>query len=87
MVDKAILNTVKFSHIIYNYPACFSYKVLYTSISANRYTDTNETFTTGRIEETSRTEKASGGRIFFEPFFLLLEPKTIFFRSYVQSQR
>jgi len=37
IVDKAILNSVKFLHIIRNCPACFSYKCLYNSVSGDRH--------------------------------------------------
>ena len=47
---KAVLNSVQFFDVIYNSPTCFSYKVLYKSISTNRHTDTNETFRTERGE-------------------------------------
>jgi hypothetical protein len=43
---KAVLNSVQFLYVIYNSPTCFSYKVLYKSISTNRHTNTNETLRT-----------------------------------------
>jgi hypothetical protein len=43
---KAVLNSVQFLDVINNRPTCFSYKVLYKSISSNSHTDTNETFRT-----------------------------------------
>ena len=53
IMDKAVLNSVQFFDVIYNSPTCFSYKVLYKSISTNRHTDTNETFRTERGEDMS----------------------------------
>ena len=53
IMDKAVLNSVQFLYVNYNSPTCFSYKVLYKSISTNRHTDTNETFRTERGEKMS----------------------------------
>ena len=53
IMDKAVLNSVQFLYVNYNSPACFSYKVLYKSISTNRHTDTNETVRTERGENMS----------------------------------
>jgi hypothetical protein len=45
---KAVLYCIQFVVIIYNSLTCFSYKVLYKSISTNRHTNTNSTFRTER---------------------------------------
>ena len=41
---KAVLNSVQCFNVIYNSPTCFSYKITYKNIRANRHTNTNETF-------------------------------------------
>ena len=43
-MDKSILNSIQFLNVIYDIPTCFSYKITYKCIRANRHTDTNETF-------------------------------------------
>ncbi len=58
---KSVLNSVQFVDVIYDRATCFSYYVLYKSISTNRHTDTNETFRTERGEENVSAEVSQRG--------------------------
>jgi hypothetical protein len=53
---KSVLNIVQFFDVIYNSRTCFSYKVLYKSISNNRHTDTNETVRAKGVKGNVRPE-------------------------------
>jgi len=66
IMNKAVLNSVYFFHVIYNSPTCFSYKVLYKSISTNRHTDTNETFNTERDENNVPAEVSQRGGCLYD---------------------
>ena len=61
IVDKAILNRIKFLYNIYNLPTICSYKVAYKRIGTNRHTDTNETFRAEGSEENIRAKVSEGG--------------------------
>jgi hypothetical protein len=43
-MDKSIMNRVQFLYVIYDISTCFSYKITYKNIRANRHTNTNEDF-------------------------------------------
>jgi hypothetical protein len=61
IMNKSFLNSVHFFDVLYNSPTCFSYKVLYKSISINRHTDTNEILKTERDEENVPAEMSQRG--------------------------
>jgi hypothetical protein len=61
VVDKAILNSIEFLDVIYDIPTCFSYKITYKCIRANRHTETNETFRAKGVNGNFRPEVCQCG--------------------------
>ncbi len=53
---EAILNSIEFLNVIYDISTCFSYKITYKCIRADRHTDTNETFGAKGVKGNFRPE-------------------------------